>query len=504
MVRQQMLCVVTPRWTGEAQVVEGLRERLDAVFRSLGCVHFASVAVLPPHPEDTATSEADRMPSLMLELAVDEALQTPLLIELLVARGLDELWPLYGAYAEAGLSQDRSARQAWLRGWLLRHTIGAHGGYVGARDRTVHQILRERELYEAVRGYAAGLDPELRKDNHGLAQELWVWANASREFDWAHTPATRSFWRRGGWRLVAAVFGAAALVLIAGMVAAWLMQCACDAWPLTCLSGYSSWVVQALLALLLLGVSAVALVVLSPPMLALLTLWRRVSVWRARRKQIRNRQRHARATREVPRAQQVHPMVARGEAQLTGRPNHMISLTELRAPVFWHATVLRLWLESITWVGHRVFPHGVLGRATGIKFGHWHLIDGGRRLLFCSNFDGPFGGYLGEFIMGATVGVNLFWRRTRLLPRAAAAPGHPDVKHARDFPPTRSFSWHGGCEHEQWFKTYARDSMLPHLYLFQAYPHSQAEIERATRLRDALFGPRNAVNDDIVAKAVES
>jgi hypothetical protein len=489
MVRQQMLCVVTPQWTGQAQAVEDLRERLDAVFRSLGCVHFASVAVLPPHPADTARSEADRMPSLMLELAVDENLKTPLLIELLVARGLDELWPLYGAYAGAGLPDNREGRGAWLRGWLLRHTIGAHGGYVGARDRTVHQILREHDLYKAVRGYAAGLDQDLRKDNHGLAQELWVWANASREFDWAHTPATRSFWRRGGWRLVLAVFVGAFTVLIAGMVAAWLLQCACDAWPMTCLSGYTSWLVQALLALALLLALAVAALLLSPVVLALMSAWRRLSVWRGRRKLIRNRKRHARDTREVPRAHQVHPTVSRCEADLIGRPNHMISLTELRTPVAWHAAALRCWLELITWVGHRVFPHGVLGKASGIKFGHWHLIDGGRRLLFCSNFDGPFGGYLGEFIAGATVGVNLFWRRTHLLPRSAAAPGHP---------------WHGGCEHEQWFKTYARDSMLPHLYLYQAYPHSQAEIERATRLRDALFGPRNAVNDDIVAKAVES
>jgi hypothetical protein len=46
--------------------------------------------------------------------------------------------------------------------------------------------------------------------------------------------------------------------------------------------------------------------------------------------------------------------------------------------------------------------------------------------------------------------------------------------------------------------------MLPHLYLYQAYAHSQAEIDRATSLRDALFGPRNPVNDDIIAKAVAS
>ena len=46
--------------------------------------------------------------------------------------------------------------------------------------------------------------------------------------------------------------------------------------------------------------------------------------------------------------------------------------------------------------------------------------------------------------------------------------------------------------------------MVPHLYVFQAYRWTQGEIERATRLRDALFGPRNAVNDEALARALES
>jgi len=493
MVRQQMLCVLTPRWTGDAHTLPVLKVGLDTLFDSLGFVHFASIALLPARPDE----EARALPSLMLELAIDEGMDTPLLLELLVARGLEALWPLYGAYADAGLSTERTSRDAWLRRWLAAHAHGADGGFVGARDRTVQQIHREHGLYRAVREQAARLTAEQRIDSDALALKLSHWATETGEFEWARTPAPRSFFRRGGLGRASALLGGVVALLVAGLAATWCLKPAALAW-------YWQWPALVLTTLAVLVVAALAALVLSPlalsAMSALRKGWRPIGQYLERW----NRARHARATREVPRAHQVHPMVSRCEAELIDRPNHIVSLTEIRAPFVWHAVWLRLWLGVITWFGRWCFVNGVLGKATGIKYGHWHVVDGGRRLLFCSNYDGSFGGYLGEFIAGATVGVNLFWRRTRLLPRRAAAPGHPAVQHARDFPPTRSLAWLGGCEHEQWFKTYARDSMLPHLYLYQAYAHSQAEIERATRLRDALFGPRNPVNDDIIARAVAS
>lgn len=493
MVRQQMLCVLTPGWTGDTQTLPALKGGLDALFDSLGFVHFASIALLPTRPGEPDTA----LPSLMLELAIDEGMQTPLLLELLVARGLEALWPLYGAHADADLPASREARATWLRHWLTKHTHGANGGFVGARDRTVRQIHSEHALYRAVRDQATRLTTEQRLDSEELARRLSLWAVEADEFVWARTPAPRSFFRRGGLGRALALLGGVAALLVAGLAAAWCLKSAGLAW-------YWQWPALVLTTLAVVAVAALAALLLSPLALSALSAWRRA--WRPVGRSLKHwdRARHARATREVPRAHQVHPMVARCEAELIERPNHIVSLTEVRSPFVWHVVWLRLWLGVITWFGRWWFVNGVLGRASGIKYGHWHVVDGGRRLLFCSNYDGSFGGYLGEFIAGATVGVNLFWRRTRLLPRKAAAPGHPAVQLAREFPPTRCLSWHGGCEHEQWFKTYARDSMLPHLYLYQAYAHSQAEIERATSLRDALFGPRNPVNDDIIAKAVAS
>jgi hypothetical protein len=202
-------------------------------------------------------------------------------------------------------------------------------------------------------------------------------------------------------------------------------------------------------------------------------------------------------------AHQVHPSIEICEAQLAQRVSHMISLTEIRRPYFLHRNLLRLWLRFIDVLGELVFTEGILGSAKGIKFGHWHIVGDGRRLLFCSNFDGAFGGYLDEFIRGASEGVNLVWRHSELRPRRAARHDQPSVAAARFFPPTRA-SIFKGCSAEQAFKAYARDSMVPHLYRFEAYPFTNDDIERSTRLREALQGTRSALKDDQIARALES
>jgi hypothetical protein len=206
---------------------------------------------------------------------------------------------------------------------------------------------------------------------------------------------------------------------------------------------------------------------------------------------------------DVPRAQQVHRSIETCEAQLAGGTAHMISLTDMRSPHGWSAWWTRAALRIVTLFGRVFFTEGRLGDAPGIHFGHWHIIEGGRRYLFCSNYDGNFGGYLDDFINGATIGTTLAWRWTTLKHRLAAALGQPEVKEPRSFPPTRFVAFRGvKCELK--FKSYARDSMLPHLYRFDACNATIDEINLATGLRDALFGERNDTNDDLIMRAIES
>jgi hypothetical protein len=216
-------------------------------------------------------------------------------------------------------------------------------------------------------------------------------------------------------------------------------------------------------------------------------------------------------------AQQSHPSIDANAAELRDRVNHMISVTDLQEGSSLRVVALRLVLWLVGLLGRTYFVDGLLGTARGIHFGHWHLIDGGRRLLFCSNYDGSFGGYLDEFISGASQGINLIWRWTELNPRLPAiAPQRgqmpqPGVQRFRRFPPTLLGIFRG-CRHELWFKAFARDSMVPHLYRFEAYRCTNEDVDRATGLRDALHlrfvaeqqQQPTEVHDDRIMRAIES
>ncbi|MGY8663690.1 hypothetical protein Q3C01_15135 [Bradyrhizobium sp. UFLA05-109] len=206
---------------------------------------------------------------------------------------------------------------------------------------------------------------------------------------------------------------------------------------------------------------------------------------------------------DVPRAQQIHPSIERCEAREVNRIQHMISLTDLRGPQGWSAWCIRVALRIVTFAGRVFFTEGLLGDAPGIHFGHWHIIDNGRRFVFCSNYDGNFGGYLDDFINGASSGTTLAWRWTELNPRSPAADGQPGITQPRSFPPTR-FVIYRGVKCELKFKSYARDSMLPNLYRFVACNATIDEINLATGLREALFGERNEKNDDLIMRAIET
>lgn len=211
----------------------------------------------------------------------------------------------------------------------------------------------------------------------------------------------------------------------------------------------------------------------------------------------------------VEAAQQSAPSVDACEADLRSTANHMISVTDIRGGAGRNRLTLWFFLRLITFLGEAWFTEGTLGTASGIKFGHWHIIDNGRRLLFCSNYDGSFGGYLDEFINGASQGINLFWRWTELNVRGPAVPAQsgqavqPGVERHRSFPPTRLLIFRG-CKQELWFKAFARDSMVPHLYRFEAYPYTNQDVDRATRLRDALADERSEFKNDQIMRALES
>jgi hypothetical protein len=46
--------------------------------------------------------------------------------------------------------------------------------------------------------------------------------------------------------------------------------------------------------------------------------------------------------------------------------------------------------------------------------------------------------------------------------------------------------------------------MLPHLFHYEAINLSSEQKNRATEFRNALFGQRNATNDDLIMRVLET
>jgi hypothetical protein len=596
-VRQQMICIIAPGWRGGVDLIGSSRisDALKALFSDVAVVHFASIALLP------AMSDAqDQLPSLMLELAIEEGLRPYDVLYRLVNHPSGAMWSLYGIYWPEDARPVGQRNQELLDRLVSWHSI-ADGAFVGARDRSVRQIKKERGLLKQTRDAARELKAEHGSDRASFALALARWAFETPEFDWATAPAPRSFWRGSGASIIAKVAYPAAIIAL-WMASVWLVGAvfrlaACVVARL--LAKSDSELQTVLLAVseasrYLLGASVRLLIALAVSVLALWLLfgllpavfapWRRwlqslgreldrptqtwsslatyISVWlvggpvlltsiycvvtytfwpRVFEHQLLQwmpatsgldllavivfsillvlsliilfswiAQRLPKQTAwfyhphedDVERAQQVHPSIDASEAELVAGTAHLISLTDMRGPHWWSVWWTRASLRLVTFIGRVFFTEGLLGGAPGIHFGHWHIIDNGRRYLFCSNYDGNFGGYLDDFINGASVGTSLFWRWTKLKARAPAVDGQPGVKAPRAFPPTRFLVFRGvKCELK--FKSYARDSMLPHLFRFDACHSTIDAIDRATTVRDALFGERNDCNDDQIMRAIE-
>jgi hypothetical protein len=594
--RERMLCIVTPGWPGGALDVGDARlTALHALCDALGVVHFAAVALLPPRPDEPACT----LPSLMLELVVDEGLRPDDLLQRLALHPSGALWQLYGAWWPAAQPGSVGARNEALLTLLRRGLSVADGAFVGPRDLSVAQVRAHRRLTEAVRAQAAQVDAATRSRRESFALALARWAFVQPAFEAIAGPAPRSWWRLASGfaklRMLATrgLLAAVALWLLRGLARCvhnglppadqpglWPGLKALVRWMAQAVDAVASWLLQfggrVLLFLLAFAVVYLLLFVLLPglwrgwrsglegvnrwldspgdslaastcrlfgllllPWLAVVMLrllvgkerWRVVlahptielalvvdfvalvalglllaiglarpglSQGLAAFRAWFTRTSHA----PVPGSQQVHPTVEASDTRLVGGTALLISLTEMRTPNAWSAAWTRFFLRVVTWAGHVFFTEGRLGDLRGIQFGHWHIIDGGRRYLFCSNYDGNFGGYLDDFIKGAAGGTTLFWRWTHLLPRAAAQPGHPAIDAARRFPPTRLLAYRG-VKCEQAFKTYARDSMLPPLFRYDACGLTGQQKIDDRRLRDALFGTRTDANDDVLMRALE-
>src|SRR6266487_1625244 len=64
-------------------------------------------------------------------------------------------------------------------------------------------------------------------------------------------------------------------------------------------------------------------------------------------------------------------------------------------------------LVVIDYTARHIFNRGKLGRVTTIHFARWVFLDGGRRVLFLSNYDGSLESYMDDFINKVGFGLNV-------------------------------------------------------------------------------------------------
>jgi hypothetical protein len=132
-------------------------------------------------------------------------------------------------------------------------------------------------------------------------------------------------------------------------------------------------------------------------------------------------------------------------------------------------TILVLW--GISYAVRHVFNHGRLAGVTTIHFARWMFMDGSRRVVFASHYDGSLESYMDDFIDKVAWGLNAAFSNGQ---------GYPDTR------------WLvlDGAHDEQNFKNYLRRHQLMIQVWHSAYPGLTAvNIENNAAVRLGLSSP---------------
>lgn len=149
--------------------------------------------------------------------------------------------------------------------------------------------------------------------------------------------------------------------------------------------------------------------------------------------------------------------------------NEMSSVIYIKEPLWFRGIVLRAVLGFINFSAKYLSNQGNLAGIPSIHFARWVIVDGGRRLVFFSNFDGSWDNYLGDFIDKSSSGLTAVWSNCVGFPRTTGLTG-------------------GGATNEQQFKAYSRQSQIPTQVWYSAYRWlSVSNINNNTKLRLGLY-----------------
>jgi len=125
-------------------------------------------------------------------------------------------------------------------------------------------------------------------------------------------------------------------------------------------------------------------------------------------------------------------------------------------------------LTVVNYAARHFVRRGRLGRIRTIHFARWVFLDGKKRMIFFSNYDGTVESYMDDFINKTGFGLNAVF---------SAGIGYPRT------------NWLvlDGCQAEQKYKDFLRRHTLPSQVWYKAYLGLTAiDLERNTRIRQGL------------------
>jgi hypothetical protein len=133
------------------------------------------------------------------------------------------------------------------------------------------------------------------------------------------------------------------------------------------------------------------------------------------------------------------------------------------------ATMSAFWV--IDYAARHIVPSGNLGRVRTIHFARWVFLDGRKRAVFLSNYDGSLESYMDDFINKVGFGLNFAF---------SGGVGYPSTR----------WVLLDGCSDERKFKEYLRRHQVPTQVWYKAYPGLTAtDLERHHRIRQGIETP---------------
>ena len=418
-----------------AEIASGVRvlqapppARLEVRFQAIGTMHYLRWVVLPA----AADAEGEPIPAqLLLATCYDGTL----------GEHLEELvrlcWPAIADVYEHCVGYAAGDDRRELIAYLRAGDIGAAAWYVGSVGRSLLTIRREAELRQKLESFldSRGWDGLSASEARNLVQEH---VQADPDLRWALSPESR----RSGLE-TARRYGtlAAGLARVIGV------------WPGVPLAA---------------GAVASRRLRLSRPGAAALTVGLTVATIAAWATRLRY---HETRDRQIEQLSPDEQHVTEVELEEDwGQQNQFTKLVNVKPGPFRQFTLRAvLFLNGLAC--QYVFTKGELLGIRTIHFASWSFLDGGRRLLFLSNFDGSWENYLSEFIDCSGEGLTAIYSNTAMFPRSR---------------------WliFGGTQDEQRYKALVRNAQLTTQVWYRAYDRQTVvNVNSNSELRAGLWQP---------------